>query len=66
MSQEKRVEKLETQVPDVIDDVDHMVYVGGEPMRMTPEEWRAYRRKHPEKDFITIREYPSDTDEDSG
>ena len=65
MTQEKRVKKLETQVPDLDDDGDHMVYVGGGSIiRMTPEEWRAYRRKHPEKDFITIRAYP--TDEDSG
>lgn len=55
------------QVPDVGGDVDHSVYVGGgERVMMTPEEWRAYRREHPEKDFITIREYPSETDEDSG
>jgi len=55
VSHEKRVTELEAQLSEIDVDGDHAVYgIGGAPVIMTADEWRAYRREHPESKFISL------------
>ena len=56
MPHEKRITELEAQLSELDDDGDHAVYgiASGPPIIMTADEWRAYRREHPESKFISL------------
>jgi len=59
MSVKRRLEKLEARAQSDANDVADVVMLvsAGTVQEMTPDQWRRWRREHPDRCILTVREY---------